>query len=102
WAFQKHPEILGGDVANRNGEPTEVEITDLQAFDDRGIWIAYFQSELPGYSADRRVTVCDAKLPPGDSQTTEPFWGLPYFVHNTFQPPPPFSPQLPLSMSCGG
>ena len=94
WYFQTHPDQLGGDTANRNGEPTEVEVTDVQAFGDR-LWVAYFQSELEGFSAERRVTLCDPNKPVGDGEEKDPFWGIPFFFHNTFQPPPPVSPQVP-------
>lgn len=100
WAYAKHPEYLGGDTSNRNGEPTEVEITDMQATNDRGIWLEYFESELDGYSADRRVTICDSKLPPGEGDYIEPFWGISYFYNNKYTPPPPFSPQLPENFNC--
>lgn len=102
WAFTRHPEMLGGDTANRNGEPTEVELIDIQATNDRALWLAYFQTELPGYSPERRVSVCDANLPAGDGDYTEPFWGIPYYYHNKIQPPVPFSPQLPAGLRCAG
>ncbi len=100
WAFAKHPEYLGGDTSNRNGEPTEVEITDMQATNDRGIWLAYFQNELDGFSSERRVTICDASLPSGEGDTVEPFWGIPYYFVNRYETPPPFSPQLPADFNC--
>jgi hypothetical protein len=100
WNFQQHPELMGGDTALRNGVPTEVEITDVQAFDDRQIWVSYFESELDGFSPARRVTVCDPAKPPGDGQTTEPFWGIPYYFHNDYLPPLPVSPQVPPDGSC--
>lgn len=101
WAWTKHPELLGGDTSNRNGVPTEVEITDMQALNDTGLWVAYFESELPGFSADHRVVICDPAKPAGDGQETEPFWGIPYYFHNRFQPSP-FSPQLPAALACAG
>jgi hypothetical protein len=101
WAWTKHPELLGGDASNRNGEPTEVEITDMQAFNDRALWIAYFQAELPGFSPDRRVVICDPAQSPGDGETTEPFWRIPYYFHNRYQTYP-FSPQPPAGLACAG
>jgi len=101
WAWSKRPELLGGDAANRNGEPTEVEITDVQAFNDSALWIAYFQAELPGYSPDRRVSLCDASKPGGDGEMTDPFWGIPYYFHNTSQQVA-VSPQLPADLVCAG
>jgi hypothetical protein len=95
WFHQNHPEVLGGETAGRNGEPTEVEITDVQAFDDREIWLAYFQAELTGFSAGNRVTVCDATIPPGDGQIQHPFWGIAYYYTNVYDVPVPVSPQLP-------
>jgi hypothetical protein len=100
WAFREHPEMLGGDTSNRNGEPTEVEMIDIQATNDRALWFAYFQNELEGYSPEHRATVCDAKLPAGDGEYTDPFWGIQFYYHNNFQAPPPFSPQIPASQSC--
>lgn len=100
WAFREHPEMLGGDTSNRNGEPTEVEIIDMQATNDRSLWLAYFQNALEGYSADRRAIVCDAKLPAGDGEYTDPFWGIQYYYHNNFQAPPPFSPQVQIGTGC--
>jgi hypothetical protein len=101
WAFAKHPELLGGDTANHNGQPTEVEIIDMQAFNDSAIWIAYFQAELPGYSPEHRVVICDVMKPSGDGQETDPFWGIPYYFHNNSQQPP-VSPQLPADQVCSG
>lgn len=101
WAFTKHPELLGGDTANRNGQPTEVEITDMQAFNDNAIWIAYFQAELPGYSPEHRAVICDATKPSGDGEEIQPFWGIPYYFHNKSQQPP-VSPQLPADQVCPG
>jgi hypothetical protein len=101
WAFAKHPEILGGDVSNRNGQPTEVELTDAQAFNDRSLWVAYFQSELPGFSPEHRVVICDSTKPAGDVDPIDPFWQLPYYYHNKFQSLA-VSPQLPASMACAG
>jgi hypothetical protein len=98
WAFQKHPELLGGDTSNRTGVPTAIEVVDAQAVDDRGIWVAYMQSELTGYSEEHRKTVCDAKLPAGDGSYTDPFWGLDFYYHNTYKLSLPVSPQVP---SCG-
>jgi hypothetical protein len=99
WAWTKHPEMLGGDASNRNGNPTEVELTDMQALNDTALWVAYFQSELPGFSPDHRVVICDPAKPAGDGQETQPFWGLPYYFHNRFQPSA-FSPQLPAALAC--
>ncbi|HTG33703.1 MAG TPA: hypothetical protein VLB76_12315 [Thermoanaerobaculia bacterium] len=101
WAWTQHPELLGGDTANRNGEPTEVELTDMQALNDTGLWVTYFQTELPGFSPDHRVVICDPAKPPGDSQGIEPFWGIPYYTHNKFQPSF-VSPQLPAALACPG
>jgi hypothetical protein len=101
WAWSRQPGLLGGDAAHGNGEPTEVEITDMQAFNDSALWIAYFQAELPGYSPERRVTICDPKKPGGDGEEIEPFWGIPYYFHNTSQQPP-VSPQLPPELLCKG
>lgn len=93
WHFQHHPEQLGGDTSGRNGEPTEVEVTDVQAFDDRDIWIAYFRAELTGFSPDRRATICDPARPLGDGEVSHPFWGISYFFTNAYQLAPPVSPQ---------
>jgi hypothetical protein len=99
WALAKRPELLGGDTANRNGQPTEVEITDVQAFNDGEIWVSYFQAELPGFSPERRVTICDPAKPSGDGDEIQSFWGLPYYFHNTFIPLA-VSPQRPASVAC--
>jgi hypothetical protein len=101
WAFSKHPELLGGDTSNRNGLPTEVELTDAQAFNDRGLWVSYFQSELPGFSPDHRAVICDATKPAGDGEAIDPFWQLPYYYHNNYQTIG-VSPQLPASLACPG
>ena len=95
WFFENHPESLGGDAGGRNGEPTEVEITDVQAFNDHDIWMSYFQAELTGFSAGNRVTVCDASVPAGDGEIQHPFWGVPYYYTNVFAAPLPVSPQVP-------
>ena len=94
WTWTAHPEQLGGTTANRNGEPTEVEITDVQAFNDSSLWVTFFQAELPGYSPEHRIEICDPNKPGGDGQETDPFWNLPYYFHNKAQQPP-VSPQLP-------
>lgn len=95
WFYQNHPESLGGDTTARNGDPTEVEVTDVQAFDDRQIWVTYFEAELTGFSEGNRATVCDATVPPGDGQIQHPFWGIPYYYTNVYSAPLPVSPQLP-------
>lgn len=100
WYFQNHPEQLGGDATGRNGEPTEVEVTDVQAFDDRDIWISYFRAELTGFSPDRRVTICDPDRPLGDGEVSHPFWGISYFFTNAYQLAPPVSPQPPGGIIC--
>ena len=99
WAGAKRPDLLGGDTANRNGEPTEVEITDVQAFNDSEIWVSYFQAELPGFSPERRVTICDPAKPSGDGEEIQSFWGIPYYFHNTYVPLA-VSPQRPASLAC--
>jgi hypothetical protein len=100
WAWKNQPDLLGGDTANRNGEPTEVEMIDIQAFNDRGLWVTYFQEELTGFSPERRIVICDPDKPSGDGEEKEPFWGLPYYFHNRYQAPPPVSPQIPASEIC--
>jgi len=102
WAYANHPEILGGDTSNRDGVPTWVEMIDIQATNDTQLWHAFFAAELPGYSEEHRLTVCDANLPAGDGTYMDPFWGLEYYYHNTYVAPPPVSPQVPLSLSCNG
>jgi hypothetical protein len=101
WAWTKHPELLGGDTTNRNGLPTEVEITDMQATDDRGLYVAYFQSEVQGFSPDHRVVICDPTKPAGDFDGYNSFWGLPYYYHNNFKPAF-YSPQPPATQNCSG
>jgi hypothetical protein len=102
WAWKSHPELLGGDTANRNGIPTEVEITDMQAVDDTDLYYSYFKAELPGFSPDRRVAICDRTKPPGDFDEPNAFWGgLPYYYHNDFKPAF-YSPQPPLTDNCTG
>lgn len=101
WAWTNHPELLGGDTTNRNGIPTEVEITDMQAVDDSSLYVAYFQSEVAGFSLEHPIVVCDPTKPPGDSQVLNTFWNLPYYYHNNFRPAF-YSPQPPPSQSCAG
>ncbi|HEX9944518.1 MAG TPA: hypothetical protein VGG03_21105 [Thermoanaerobaculia bacterium] len=101
WAWAKRPDLLGGDRSNRNGEPTEVEITDVQAFNDRDLWITYFQAELTGFSPERRAVICDPGKPSGDGEEIQPFWGIPYYFHNKYKSLP-VSPQLPASIACAG
>jgi hypothetical protein len=102
WYFTTYPERLGGDTRGHNGEPTEVEITDVQAFGDREIWERYFTEVLPGFSPERRVTICDPSKPAGDGQETDPFWGLQYYFHNRAQAPLAVSPPLPPGLACQG
>jgi hypothetical protein len=102
WAWKNHPELLGGDVTNRNGVPTEVEITDVQATNDTDLYFSYFKAVLPGFSPDRRVVICDPTKPSGDFDEPNNFWGgLPYFYHNNFRPAF-YSPQQPGTQNCSG
>lgn len=102
WHFANNPAMLGGGgTAGHNGEPTEVEVTDVQAFGDNEIWISYFQAALPGYSPERRLKVCDPEKPAGDSQERDPFWGIQVYFHNEYAPLA-VSPQLPPHLVCGG
>jgi hypothetical protein len=102
WAFTNHPELLGGDTTNRNGVPTEVELTDMQAVDDNGLYYAYFKAVLPGFSPDRRIVICDPTKPSGDFDVPNTFWGgIPYYYHNNFRPAF-YSPQPPLTQNCNG
>jgi len=96
WWFAHRASELGGDTANRNGQPTEVEITDAQATGDRPIWITYMQSALDGYAPDRPLQINDPTKPPGDFQVTDPFWNIPLYYHNAFHGYYPFSPQVPV------
>ena len=100
WYFQNRPEQLGGDTSGRNGEPTEVEVTDVQALDDREIWIAYFQAELTGFSTEHRATICDPDRPLGDGEVAHPFWGIAYYYTNVYQLPLPVSPQPAGGLIC--
>lgn len=100
WHFANNPEALGGNTSGRNGEPTEVEVTDVQAFGDNEIWITYFQAALPGYSPERRLTICDPDKPAGDSQERDPFWGILVYYHNTYEQVA-VSPQIPAHLICG-
>jgi hypothetical protein len=45
--------------------------------------------------------ICDPLKPAGDGQETEPFWGIPYYFHNRFQPSF-VSPPLPAALACAG
>jgi hypothetical protein len=101
WAWKSHPELLGGDATHRNGEPTEVEITDMQATDDRTLYLAYLQSEAEGFSPEHRAVICDSTKPGGDGQEPNSFWGVPYYYHNNFRPAF-YSPQPPPSQACAG
>lgn len=100
WHFANDPAALGGSTSGRNGEPTEVEVTDVQAFGDNEIWITYFKEALPGFSPERRLKVCDPDKAPGDSQERDPFWGLQVYYHNTYEAPPAVSPQIPAHVIC--
>jgi hypothetical protein len=95
WAYAQRHEFLGGSPAGFDGHPTEVEITDAQAVNDRDLYITFLIATVPGFSPETRVEVCDASLPGGDSQSENTFWSLTYYVHNNYQPPPPVSPQIP-------
>jgi hypothetical protein len=102
WAFTNHPELLGGDTTNRNGLPTEVELTDMQAVDDSDLYYTYFKAVLPGFSPDRRVVICDPTKPSGDFDEPNTFWGgVPYYYHNNFRPAF-YSPQPALTNNCSG
>lgn len=95
WFYANRPGDLGGSTAGRNGEPTEVEITDVQALNDAPIWVGYLQGAVVGYSPDRRETINDPGRPSGDGQEQNPFWKITWYYHNTYSAPPPFSPQAP-------
>jgi hypothetical protein len=100
YYYQTHPQALGGATAGRNGIPTATELIDVAAFDDVQIWQTYMKEILPGWSPERRATICDSSKPPGDGDSLDQFWGMQYYYHNTYQPPPPVSPQMPASMLC--
>lgn len=95
WFAANRPGELGGVTAGRNGEPTEVEITDVQALNDAPIWVGYLRGAVVGYSPDNRETINDPNRPPGDGQEQHPFWKITWYYHNTYVPPPAFSPPLP-------
>ncbi|HXU47070.1 MAG TPA: hypothetical protein VN783_16190 [Thermoanaerobaculia bacterium] len=95
WLFQHHPDLLGGTTAGRNGVPTEVEITDVQALNDGPVWNTYLQEAVVGFSPDHREIINDPSRPSGDGQEPHPFWKILWYYHNTYEAPPPFSPQLP-------
>lgn len=97
WWLANRPQELGGSVAGRNGEPTEREITDVQATGDREIWQAYLVATTPGFSPDNREIINDPSLPPGDGQRKNPFWNMTNYYHNTVVAYYPFSPQVPIS-----
>lgn len=97
WWLANHPDQLGGSTVGRNGEPTEREITDVQATGDRVIWQAYMIAESPGYSPENREIINDPSLPPGDGQRLNTFWNMMTYYHNTYVGYYPFSPQTPVS-----
>jgi len=96
WWFGHRASELGGDTTNRSGEPTQVEITDVQATGDRAIWVTYMQNALDGYSPNRPLQINDPTKPPGDFHVTDPFWNLPLYYHNSYRGYYPFSPQVPV------
>jgi hypothetical protein len=100
WAYSARPDFLGGSPAGFNGRPTEVEITDAQAVNDRDLYTSFLVATVPGFSPENRVVVCDPALPSGDSESENTFWSLTYYVHNTYQGPIPVSPQIP-GLGCG-
>ncbi|HXU32717.1 MAG TPA: hypothetical protein VN851_19275 [Thermoanaerobaculia bacterium] len=95
WFLANRPGELGGVTAGRNGEPTEVEITDVQALNDAPIWVGYLQGAVVGFSPDHRETISDPNRPSGDGQEQHFFWKITWYYHNTYSAPPPFSPPLP-------
>ncbi len=95
WFYNNRPTDLGGSTAGRNGEPTEVEITDVQALNDQRIWAYYLQGAVVGFSPDRRQVINDPTRPSGDGQEPHFFWKITWYYHNTYSAPPPFSPPLP-------
>lgn len=99
WAFVARPDLLGGSPAGFNGAPTEVEITDAQAVNDRALYTSYLVANADGFSPATRVEVCDPSLPPGDVETQNTFWSMTFYVHNNYQAPLPVSPQVATS-SC--
>jgi hypothetical protein len=99
WFFANRPGDLGGVTAGRNGEPTEVEITDVQALNDAPIWVGYLQGAVVGFSPDHRETINDPARPSGDGQEPHFFWKITWYYHNTYVAPPPFSPPLPPGVS---
>ncbi|HEV7668753.1 MAG TPA: hypothetical protein VGS22_09530 [Thermoanaerobaculia bacterium] len=99
WYLENRPGDLGGSTAGRNGEPTEVEITDVQALNDAPIWVGYLQGAVVGYSPDHRETINDPNRHSGDGQEPHPFWKITWYYHNTYEAPPPFSPQSPTGVN---
>ena len=96
WWFANRPQFLGGWSSGRTGEPTEREITDVQATGDREIWQAYLIAAVPGFSPDNRELINDPALPPGDGQRKNQFWNMTNYYHNSFSGYYPFSPQVPV------
>ena len=48
----------------------------MQALNDTGLWVADFESELPGFSADHRVVICDPLSPPVTARRSSPSGGF--------------------------
>lgn len=86
WMYQTNPAALGGDTSNRDGIPTDQEVTDAQATNDQ-IWQQYMTTQLPGYASDKPIhynninELCGLQLVKGQPPR-DPFWGLAVYRFN--------------------
>lgn len=85
---------------NTTERPTEVETLDALATNDVAKVRSYLVAEEPGWSPERRVRINDPRLPHGEGQRLNDFWGLMEYYFNEAQqvpppPPPPVDPPPP-------
>lgn len=76
------------------GEPTDVEVTDVQATNDTTIYHPFLELDE---SPDRPHPISDPRLPAGLQQRRNPFLGHREWVFNTLpaEEPPPVDPPPP-------
>ena len=93
WAHQAHPEWLDN-PGQHNGEPTELEITDAQAVNDRALYSRYLWRRHQASAPRTGFTFATCPSRRATIDTVDAFWGMPYYVYNDYQFLP-VSPQIP-------
>jgi hypothetical protein len=89
WWYVKDRAGLGGSPrCHGDGRPSEREITDAQATNDRRLWERWHSEGALGGSTDRPQLQCEPSKAPGLRSEADPFWGWNNWIKNTCGNPP--------------